>query len=114
LYFRFCEFVVPDTDDDHVHGQGEDVSDDPQEGQKNPAAAVVFFSNIGLNVMKTSTEINIDGTFTTIPSPFKQILFVQAKQPGGKRAVPVLFALLTKKVLGSSVTYFREFKGKAF
>jgi hypothetical protein len=65
-------------------GQGEDVPDNPTEGKKNLAAAVVFFLNVRLNIMKTCTEINIDGTSTTGPSHFHQILFVQAKQPGGK------------------------------
>jgi hypothetical protein len=61
--------VVPDMND--VHGHGEDVPDQPPEVKKNPAAAVVFFSNIRLNVMKTCTEINRDGTFTTATSPFR-------------------------------------------
>jgi hypothetical protein len=98
--------VVPDTED--AHGPEEEipspdvanVSNTRQEdGKKNAAAAIVFFSNVGLNILQTCMEINIDGTFTTAPSPFRQILFVQAKQPGGKRSIPVLFALLTKKVI---------------
>jgi hypothetical protein len=47
--------------------------------------------------MRTADEINLDGTFGTAPPPFKQLVFIQAKQ-AGKRAVPVMFALLTNKV----------------
>jgi hypothetical protein len=80
-------------------GRGQFSNTLQEDGKKNAAAAIVFFSNVGLNILQTCMEINIDGTFTTAPSPFRQILFVQAKQPGGKRSIPVLFALLTKKVI---------------
>lgn len=61
------------------------------------SAIIIFFSNVGLATMRTSNEINVDGTFGTCPHPFKQIVFIQAKQ-AGQRSVPVVFALLTKKV----------------
>jgi hypothetical protein len=60
-------------------------------------AIAVFFSNTGLYTMKNAHEINVDGTFSSCPSPFKQLIFIQAKQ-AGQRPVPVAFALLTNKV----------------
>ena len=73
-----------------------------EEGKK--AAIVVFYSNMGLCTMRTADEINIDGTFSSAPPPFKQIVFIQAKQ-AGKRSIPVVFALLSNKV-GNVKTYF--------
>jgi hypothetical protein len=64
---------------------------------KDKDGIVIFFSSVGLSMMQASVEIYIDGTFGTCPHPFKQILFIQAKQ-AGKRSVPVVFALLSKKV----------------
>jgi hypothetical protein len=55
------------------------------------------FSNLGLSTLKRANEISIDGTFSTCPTPFKQILFNQAKQ-AGERGVPAVFALLSNKV----------------
>lgn len=76
---------------------GEQVEDEAHQDIKSPAGIVVFFSNTQLSTMRTAHEINVDGTFATCPAPFKQLLFIQAKQ-AGKRAVPVVFALLSNKV----------------
>jgi hypothetical protein len=72
---------------------------EPEEdgNQRNSPALVVFFSNMGVATLKTANEISIDGTFRTCPPPFKQLVFIQAKQVG-QRAVPVVFALLSNKV----------------
>lgn len=75
--------------------------------ENNGPALVVFFSNLGLAQIQTSNELFIDGTFKTCPAPFKQLVFVQAKQTG-KRAVPVVFALMTNKVtFVTTCEYFR-------
>ncbi len=103
--FRFCGFVksseeepqeqLPRPDDDGPSHLPEDSSEN--NGRCDPAM-VVFFSNIGMYTMRTCHELSIDGTFGTCPSPFRQIVFIQAKQEG-KRAVPVVFALFSNKVL---------------
>jgi hypothetical protein len=85
-------------------GEHQDEGDGGEEAAAEPPtrkgpAMVVFFSNMALCTMRMSHEINVDGTFATCPPPFKQIVFIQARQPGGKRAIPVVFALLTNKVI---------------
>jgi hypothetical protein len=98
---RFCGYVK----DDGV-GNNEALPpppdaprqlDDGSNPNRKNQALVVFFSTMGLCTMRTADEINLDGTFGTAPPPFKQLVFIQAKQ-AGKRAVPVVFALLTNKV----------------
>jgi hypothetical protein len=66
---------------------GEQVEDEAHQDIESPAGMVVFFSNMQLCTMRTAHKINVDRTFTTCPAPFKQLLFIQAKQ-AGKRAVP--------------------------
>jgi hypothetical protein len=73
-----------------------EVNGEPEVPTKKPAL-VVFFSNLGLLTLKRANEISIDGTFSTCPTPFKQILFIQAKQ-AGEQGVPAVFALLSNKV----------------
>jgi hypothetical protein len=98
---RFCGFVNGDTDVDE--GPKEEAPADNGHSERSEPAMVVFFSNMGLCTLRTSSEISIDGTFSTAPPPFRQIVFVQAKQAGRTRVVPVLFALLSNKVLISSI-----------
>lgn len=81
-----------------------EVNGEPEVPTKKPAL-VVFFSNLGLSTLKRANEISIDGTFSTCPAPFKQILFIQAKQ-AGERGVPAVFALLSNKVQKFVVLYF--------
>jgi hypothetical protein len=83
--YRYCGYV------DEEQNERDDQS------ENNRDAILVFFSNNGLWLMQNSYEMHIDGTFATTPHPFKQLVFVQAKQKG-MRAVPVAFALLTRKV----------------
>jgi hypothetical protein len=73
----------------------EEPENDQEDTRKN--ALAVFFSNRALYMMQSATELFIDGTFSTAPPPFKQIVFVNAKE-GDKRSVPVVFALLCRKV----------------
>jgi hypothetical protein len=82
------EVLPPDLDDVEV---------DVDSQNKKGSGLVVMFSNMGLCTMRTCHNISIDGTFSTAPAPFRQIVFLQASQ-AGKRAVPVVFALLTHKV----------------
>jgi hypothetical protein len=71
----------------------EEPENDQEDTRKN--ALAVFFSNWALYMMQSATELFIDGTFSTAPPPFKQIVFVNAKE-GDKRFV--VFALLCRKV----------------
>ena len=48
--------------------------------------------------MQGATELFLDGTFSTAPPPFKQVVLVHVKAPGWKRAVTVVFSLMTNKV----------------
>jgi hypothetical protein len=108
LNLRFCGYVKEDDDG----GDGNEEAPPPppppeqphqeESDRSNPTAKkvpalAVFFSNMGLCTMRTADEINLAGTFATAPAPFKQLVFIQAKQ-AGKRSVPVVFALLTNKV----------------
>ncbi len=96
---RFCGFVNGDTDVDEGPKEEAEAPADNSHSERSEPAMVVFFSNMGLCTLRTSSEISIDGTFSTAPPPFRQIVFVQAKQAGRTRAVPVLFALLSNKVI---------------
>ena len=60
----------------------EEPENDQEDTRKN--ALAVFFSNQALYMMQSATELFIDGTFSTAPPPFKQIVFVNAKE-GDKR-----------------------------
>jgi hypothetical protein len=109
--FRYCGYLKDEPDDgeeEEMIPPGLNVAaavagqlmrpGGSRESKKQMPAIVIFFSNMGLCTMRTADEISIDGTFSTAPAPFKQIVFVQAKQ-AGRRAVPVVFALLSNKVL---------------
>ena len=75
----------------------EDDNEGKNKEDENKDAIVVFFSTTRLQHMRSSKEFSLDGTFDTAPPTFKQIVFIQAKQEG-KRAIPVVHALLTRKV----------------
>jgi hypothetical protein len=105
--FRFCGYVTDEEeaarevvppDDLQETGEGDEAEDLAHRHPRSKAGMAVFFSNMGLCTMRTAHEINVDGTFATCPPPFKQLVFIQAKQLG-KRAVPVVFALLSNKVV---------------
>jgi hypothetical protein len=109
MYIRFCGYVR-DQEEDGVRGDEVlpdgivGLEDEDEEGshktEKKRPALLVFFSNTGLYTMRMANEISLDGTFATCPDPFKQIVFLHAKQLG-KRPVPVVFALLSNKVTGA-------------
>jgi hypothetical protein len=75
------------------------VEEEPENDQEDTRtnALAVFFSNRALYMMQSATELFIEGTFSTVPPQFKQIVFVSAKE-GDKRSVPVVFADLCRKV----------------
>ncbi len=83
-----------DDDWSEEEGSGEE---DPAEIPHNRPAVVVFASNEGVGVLQRATEVFMDGTFSTAPSPFLQLFFIMAKE-GDKPAVPVVFALMSKRV----------------
>jgi len=64
----------------------------------NKPAIIVCASNLGLTALQGATELFLDGTFSTAPPPFKQVVLVHVKAPGWKRAVTVVFSLMTNKV----------------
>lgn len=88
-FCRYCGYVQENP-------AGEDNTEDGEMTVKKDGI-VVFFSPAAIFQMQCSNEIFVDGTFQTCPTAFKQIVFIQAKQ-AGQRAVPVVFALLSKKV----------------
>jgi hypothetical protein len=92
--------------DDKQHNESGEESQN-----NNKDAILVFFSTLGQWLMQNCYEMHIDGTFATTPDPFKQLVFIQAKQKGN-RAVPVAFALLTRKVMKYDVSHlnFQIFK----
>jgi hypothetical protein len=85
----------------------------PANGERrNRDYLMLFASETGLHILRTCSDVFIDGTFGTVKSvpPFSQIIFIQAKIQD-KRALPVAFALLTRKV-STSLVYVDIFFGR--
>jgi hypothetical protein len=112
LHFpRFCRYITDDKKTGIVYGRAatgglaaedqlppnQDAQADHQDQdganeKEHRDAMVLLFSNLRLAHFRTASEISVDGMFYTAPKPFKQIVFLEAKQ-ASKCAVPVVFAV---------------------
>ena len=95
VFYRFCGFV--DEDWSEEEGSGDE---DPAEIPHNRPAVVVFDSNEGVGVLQRASEVFMDSTFATAPSPFLQLFFIMTKEDE-KPTVPVVCALTSKRVSAS-------------
>ena len=79
------------------------------EGQEIMA---IFASNFGIEMLRQSKVIFVDGTFQTCPTPFKQLFILMAQLTGGSH-IPVVFGLLPNKPTPTYLKIFKEVAGLA-
>jgi len=70
---------------------------------------LLFISQHGINVLKTCTTLQGDGTFSTCPDGFGQLYFLFGCTQSGK-AIPAAFALLPNKAMETYVALFTAVK----
>jgi hypothetical protein len=73
---------------------------------------MVFASNEGVEVLRRSPFISVDGTFGSSPPPFGQLFILMATLPQGSQ-IPAAFGLLPDKTAKSYTHFFNIIKGLA-
>jgi len=73
---------------------------------------MVFASDAGIEVLRRSKTISVDGTFSSTPAPFTQVFVLMATLPGGSQ-MPAVFGLLPNKKASTYTHFFKVVKGLA-
>ena len=71
---------------------------------------MVFASDAGIEVLRRTTTISVDGTFNSCPPPFIQVFVLMAKLPQGSQ-MPAVFGLLPNKMATTYTHFFRVVRG---
>lgn len=71
---------------------------------------LIFASDAGIKLLETAERASGDGTFSTVPAPFKQLFVVMADLKGGS-STPVVYGLLPNKKAETYDAFFNVVRG---
>ena len=93
------EVVIPSMFMNTEHGEEFLVMDESKDGER----VIGFASKAGLNVLFESEDVFIDGTFSVVPKPFKQLITVHGMKSDIACACAFFLASSKRETLYSSI-----------
>jgi hypothetical protein len=87
------ELVIPESYQKTLKGENFLAYDS---GQEDAQRILIFTTTANLNLLKTSSNWYVDGTFKTSPNMFEQLLTIHVRTTSG-HVIPVVYALLISK-----------------